>query len=297
MREPLICLRVDPANPGQFMACCGLLELTDRMWLGSEGWFDPLGTRFYVHPTAASAQADQRSIVNALAGCSLKNTMTDGELRRRDKLASMTKKALKQAGLESEKRVLDRRWREAPIVLGEPFNLQLDWFLDERAGGDAFKTWAGLQSVIEIALGIQQALRHELWSSIAAENWLIASAPVDGLPFNFDSDLGAVGSDRDIGFSLDPLKALDPAMKIKVRPMLEFLAFAGLQRFRPAAVPDPKRYRYSVWADPLLPEIAAAAACCQLTPAPAQVYEFRLLYRTKYLKSFLRANHLGGDNE
>src|SRR5205814_1060536 len=30
---------VDPTNPGQFFACCGLLELADRLWPGSEGWF------------------------------------------------------------------------------------------------------------------------------------------------------------------------------------------------------------------------------------------------------------------
>jgi CRISPR-associated protein Csb3 len=297
MTEPPICLRADPANPGQFMACCGVLELTDRMWSGAEGWFDPQGNRFCVRPTAADVQADHLSVVKALAGCSLKNTMTEVELKRRDQLNAMTKKALKHAGLEDEKRALDRLWREAPVVLGEPFNLLLDWFLDERAGGVDFKTWAGQQSVIEIAQGIQQALRHEYWSGVSAQDWLFSSAPVNGLPFNFDSDLGAVGSDRDIGFSLDPLRALDPAMKIKVRPMLEFLAFAGLQRFRPTKVPGSKSYRFSVWDEPLLPEIAATAACCQLNPAGSQLYEFRLLYRTKYLKSFLRANYLGGDNE
>ena len=31
---------VDVTNPGQFFACCGLLELADRMWSGAEGWFE-----------------------------------------------------------------------------------------------------------------------------------------------------------------------------------------------------------------------------------------------------------------
>src|SRR2546423_6559311 len=34
-------ITVDPANPGQFFACCGLLELADRLWDGAEGWFGP----------------------------------------------------------------------------------------------------------------------------------------------------------------------------------------------------------------------------------------------------------------
>src|SRR5207248_3084201 len=37
---PNIRVKVDPANPGQFFACCGLLELADRIWTGAEGWFD-----------------------------------------------------------------------------------------------------------------------------------------------------------------------------------------------------------------------------------------------------------------
>src|SRR5437773_3215099 len=31
---------VDLTNPGQFFACCGLLELADRLWPGAEGWFE-----------------------------------------------------------------------------------------------------------------------------------------------------------------------------------------------------------------------------------------------------------------
>ena len=27
-------VNVDPTNPGQFFACCGLLELADRLWQG-----------------------------------------------------------------------------------------------------------------------------------------------------------------------------------------------------------------------------------------------------------------------
>ena len=37
---PSIRINVDPANPGQFFACCGLLELADRLWPRAEGWFE-----------------------------------------------------------------------------------------------------------------------------------------------------------------------------------------------------------------------------------------------------------------
>ena len=35
-----ITIPVDLTNPGQFFACCGLLELADRLWPGAEGWFE-----------------------------------------------------------------------------------------------------------------------------------------------------------------------------------------------------------------------------------------------------------------
>ena len=40
MNQPVIQIPVDLTNPGQFFACCGLLELADRLWPGTEGWFD-----------------------------------------------------------------------------------------------------------------------------------------------------------------------------------------------------------------------------------------------------------------
>lgn len=40
MSNPNIHISVDLTNPGQFFACCGLLELADRLWPGAEGWFE-----------------------------------------------------------------------------------------------------------------------------------------------------------------------------------------------------------------------------------------------------------------
>lgn len=43
-----ISVAVDPTNPGQFFACCGLLELADRLWPGAEGWFTEGGSEFKI---------------------------------------------------------------------------------------------------------------------------------------------------------------------------------------------------------------------------------------------------------
>jgi len=37
--QPTLAVKVDVTNPGQFFACCGLLELGHRLWRGAEGWF------------------------------------------------------------------------------------------------------------------------------------------------------------------------------------------------------------------------------------------------------------------
>jgi CRISPR-associated protein Csb3 len=41
---------VDPTNPGQFFACCGLLEIAHRVWRGAEAWFE--NRSFVVRPLA-----------------------------------------------------------------------------------------------------------------------------------------------------------------------------------------------------------------------------------------------------
>ena len=39
---PSIRVKVDVTNPGQFFACCGLLELADRLWKINEKWWTPV---------------------------------------------------------------------------------------------------------------------------------------------------------------------------------------------------------------------------------------------------------------
>ena len=79
------------------------------------------------------------------------------------------------------------------------------------------------------------------------------------------------------------------------RPCLELLAFVGLQRFRPRQILNTNRFVYCAWNRPLTPEVAAPASCGML-PIAGSSFEFRLLYRTKYLKSFLPAQPYRGDD-
>ncbi len=296
MSEP-IRIAVEPTNPGQFFACCGLMELADRLWPGTEGWFELSPMAFCLRPLSESANGTAERLIDEISRCRLTNAMTNTEVQRLEELSKMkAKEREKVAGLDDEKKTLEKRWREDPIIFHAPINLLVDWFLDDQAGGNRFKTWAGQQSVLDIAAAMKKPLADGRWTGIAPEDWLGLSAGDECVPFNFDSDLAAQASAIDLGFSVDPLKSIDPErMRSRTRPMIELAAFIGLQRFRPFAVSNDNRYRFWLWTEPLLPEVARAAVCGIVQMPGSQGYEFRLLYRTKYLKSFLPAVPIRGD--
>jgi len=281
--EPSIKLKVDLTNPGQFFACCGLLELADRLWPGSEGWFGD--SHFFI---ASEPQASLASLKDAIRALTVTNTMSEEQMMRSNELGSMTKKQRKDKALEEEKKQLDSLCRESPIRLVGKIDMVIDWFRDDHVGGSRFKTWAGQQSVLDIAVSMHAALNE-----VTADFW----SPVYGvgLPFNFDSDLGCQGSAIDLGFSFDPLSS-STATRIETscRPGVEFLCFVGLQRFRPRGLKARNKFRYLAWMTPSSPNIAAALASYSVESAQGASFVFPLLYRTKYLKSFLPATPLEG---
>jgi CRISPR-associated protein Csb3 len=194
------------------------------------------------------------------------------------------KKATISPAVAQEKADLGELWERERLFLGPPFCLWLDWWADEQAGGGRFKTWAGKQFVIDIARGMQRQVATGGYETLSAVELLSHQGPPDSLPFNFDSGLSGQGAALDAGFSLDAL-----SFKIPPRPLLELAAFVGLQRFRPTPVREENLYRFDLWPTPLLPPAAAAAACGIVAVAGTRRYQFRLLFRTKYLKSFLPA--------
>lgn len=290
---PTITVKVDVTNPGQFFACCGLLELADRLWPGAEGWFADGEFRI-----ACAGTLD--TLLDQLASCRLTNTMSAEQFARLDLLSEM-KGAVraKTKGLDEEKKSLEKLVREEPILLKGPFNFRIDWFLDDSAGGSRFKTWAGQQSVLRISEAMKQALAPPAWRDPLPADWLTRSVVECGLPFNFDSDLGAQGGAIDVGFSFDPLagSALT-RIESSARPALELLAFIGLQRFRPREIKGENRFVYATWERAQPVTTAMPAACGAVPLLGGRQYEFRLLYRTKYLKSFLPAiPFTGGSRE
>jgi CRISPR-associated protein Csb3 len=288
MSQPNIVIPVDLTNPGQFFACCGLLELADRLWPGAEGCFE--GREFYLRSSGSFGD-----LIDVLRQATVDNTMTPAQKARLKELSSISKKERNKLGLEEEKKSLDALRREEPIVVHSTFDMRIDWFRDEYSGGSRFKTWAGQQSVLEIATAMHAGL---MYVDPSVESALWNDVRGGGLPFNFDSDLGGQGSALDVGFSFDPLGGSEMTrIEGRCKPGLEILAFIGLQRFRPREILGRNRFVYSVWQQPLLPSVAAASVCRAITVGNWPCYEFRFLYRTKYLKSFLPAQPFQGDRD
>jgi len=108
--EPAIQIPVDVTNPGQFFACCGLLELADRLWPGAEGWFE-VGNRQTVFQIAASTAASLHKLL-------INSVVLQFDLGNDDD--------------NENERPLD------PIVVKSPITLVLDWWSDR-----SIKPWAG----------------------------------------------------------------------------------------------------------------------------------------------------------
>lgn len=287
--SPSIAIRIDLANPGQFFACCGLLEFADRLWPGIEGRFDQ--EHFLV---TGPRECSLRALFETLAAVTVANTMTPECHSRLAELTAMTRQQRETTpGLEEEKKNLEALRRELPIVLTGKIELHIDWFCSEFSGGSRFKTWAGQQSVLDIAQNMHRGMTKALGEPDPSPWRNVRDV---GLPFNFDSDLGGQGSALDVGFSFDPLAGSEATrINLPCRPALEFLSFIGLQRFRPREIPRQNRFVYTAWNAALSPPVAASVACGAVDLGDESLHEFKLLYRTKYLKSFLPAIPFQGD--
>jgi CRISPR-associated protein Csb3 len=126
------------------------------------------------------------------------------------------------------------------------------------------------------------AIAHDALDPAEAE-WLFTRVPCDG---SLHFDAAPASTDVDVGFSLDPL-GIGSADK---RALVHLLALVGLERFAPPASGTNKEgpYLYAAWTDPLAPA-AARAGALGAAPTSGRRFAFRILYRSKYLKSFLPA--------
>jgi CRISPR-associated protein Csx14 len=255
---PDITLDVDLRNPGQFFACCGLLELASRLWPGSEGWFAGEGSRAAFHIATYSGHNDP-------LGETVRMLCEPGDLVA----------IAKDGGIE--KIQADRQ----PVIL-LPFDLRLDWWLDAYGNGDKseLKIWAGQQTPVRNINSLREAWRAALTyagSEANAQKLLTHRWPISG---RFGFDPSASWEALDVGFSPD-----EQGVPVQTSPATEILAAVGLQRCRPFPVKGKRRwFAYRVWADPL--NIAVVPAGIASAVDATAAYEFPVVMRNQQYGSF-----------
>lgn len=251
--EPTTNVRVDPTNPGQFFACCGLLELADRLWGGAEGWFKR--GAFYVRSGDAAPYIEPTlgGLLCAIAGATLRQVDPNNDF-------------------------------SSAVDIPSPFELRLDWWQDDRAGGDRLKVWAGSMRSVRIARAMQSVLKQpELQNDALFDHGTVVYDPLEPdkkvEPFYFDARRGSSAQPIDIGFSPDSLQ-----MTTAAYPAVEFLCLVGLQRFRPMPTETRRMFTYHTWAVPLATCIAPSAACGLLTQVEGRSFRFENTFRSDQRK-------------
>ena len=157
-------IKVDVTNPGQFFACCGLLELADRLRPGAKGCFE---TGHFALPDEPGSKLTD--LLHALAGAEVKPLPGS----RDPKLPA--------------------------IHLGQPFDIRLDWWLDTRGEKTPFgKMFSGQKRTLKDVTRLQSALAEVLKQNPDGNEPLGWAKPLEG---RFGVDPRAAWEALDVGFS------------------------------------------------------------------------------------------------
>lgn len=256
---PSITVNVDITNPGQFFACCGLLELADRLWPGAEGWFGERDRTFLI-----SCGGTIDTLIEAIAAAELI------PVRPSDPYSS-------------------------PVMIGSPFRpLSIDWWETDMTGARDLKVWAGTMESFGIAEAMQYAMRNQRFhSSGLFDIGMVVTTPRDAgkkkEPYCFDARRASNAHSRDVGFSPNDLGATSIA-----HPAVELLCLIGLQAARPVPTAKSRVYDYFTWHVPILSNLLLAASTCSLGLKDACAYRFENWFRTgqKKHKAFRSATPL-----
>ena len=245
--EPSFVVDVDVRNPGQFFACCGLLELAGRIWGGEPAlaWFE--NKKFYV--ASRSQNADLPALINTLSDVEFDK----GELECSEIFDSRNK--------PSNVRTI------IPVILGPPINLRLAWWLDESARTKSkLKLWAGQQSSIRTI----ESLLAKVRSISTVDQQLLTLSAFGAMSFGFDprSAWDALGT----GFSPNNIGR----MKVPTYPVVELLAAIGLTSFVP--VHANSKFYYYTWRTPMPATLCRTLVNCKITKCQ-QLFSVSLVKR------------------
>jgi CRISPR-associated protein Csx14 len=248
VHENVLQVRLDPLNPGQFFACCGLFELlgADEPGLLSCFVLDPNRprvARFCVHTARGSD----------LLGIVL------GRLR-----GAMV--AFPSEEIEPSVR---------PAVMAyDKRELTIDWWLDEfREKTTSIKCWAGQVTTRRLFEELRPLLDVESTDDDLFERPALTSSL-------FGVDPRSAWNTLDLGFSPNEHKVAST-----IFPAVEVLAAVGLQYFRPDSSKR-SAVRYSLWKDLLPASIARLAFCAPWEGLRVENLVFEICKRGQSYKYF-----------
>lgn len=256
MSEP-IRINVDPTNPGQFFACCGLLELADRLWPGAEGWFD--GGEFCV-----ACGGDLQTILSILVmdPPTIIERLECNGLEVKPIIAPL---AFSFDGGSTTAIILDA-WTRIQSVKGVP----------QVIANTPWNFWSGQQTSSVIWSGLRAELVDQMRHFSQADfETLFSKRLFQKGRFGFDP--GPAWNALDVGFSPN-----EQGMEVESSPAVEMLAAVGLQRFRPILNKERDAFDYFTWHTPLPPPVAAAAMCGAIRDARAVCYRASVVSRGQY---------------
>ncbi len=232
-------VNVDPTNPGQFFACCGLLELADRLWPGAEGWFAATGRLFHL----------------ACGGHTLHELLT-----ALGNLQAETVSKFIPSGIE-----IPEMNRPLNLVFptNPPSSMQIDaWVKLAVDKGVAvaranppWNFWSGQQKSFGIWTGLHKEFRQQLPQLATADLAQIFFMRLFLEKGRFGFDSGPAWNALDVGFSPN-----EQSIEVESSPAIELLAAIGVQRFRPVMNTDRNAFSYHTWDVPMSTTVAAAAA-------------------------------------
>jgi CRISPR-associated protein Csx14 len=236
------------------------VELADRLWPGSEGWF--ADGQFHV-----ACKGDLPQLLSALTGASCELLLH------------------LENGLEVKPII-------APLRLlfnGGAMVLTLDAWMTmgvARLGPEKgtvaalanppWNFWSGQQNPARIWGPVRNAL-IELLPTCDEADFTRLFEQRRFLTGRFGFDPGPAWNALDVGFSPN-----EQGIAVESSPAVELLAAIGLQRFRPKMGESRDSFTYATWGIPLSPSVASAAASTAIRFNPSVRYRGRVIARGQY---------------
>lgn len=248
MTDGSLQIRLDPLNPGQFFACCGLFELLSQ---GEPG----LLSHFVLDPRMPRIARFQIDVKSGHEGL------------------SPILRSLRSAAVEFPNDEVEASVRPARLGFGTQ-EVTLDWWLDEfRDKTVNIKCWAGQVTTRRLF----DELLPLLDADATCDDLFNRSALTSSL---FGVDPRSAWNTLDLGFSPNEHKVAST-----VFPAVEILAAIGLQFFRPDSRRR-SEVRYSLWKEPLPASIARLAFIEPWSGLPVESLAFEICKRGQSYKYF-----------